>query len=70
MMEADLRVLCDQTGAICAHSRMSPNGDRNNFDMTCRFVPSESRRLYSVGAGETHARLHCIGCREFERDGA
>ena len=69
MTETDIRVLCDKTGAICAHSRQSPSGDRNNFDMTCRFVPSESRRLYSVGDGETNARLHCVGCRHFERGG-
>ena len=67
--ETDLRELCDKTGAICAHSRQSPNGDRNNFDMTCRFVPSESKRLCSAGIGETNARLHCVGCRHFERDG-
>lgn len=59
---------CDTTGAVCVHSRQSPSGDRDNFDMTCQFVPSESRRLYSVGTGETHARLHCIGCRNFARD--
>ena len=68
-METDIRALCDQTGAICAHSRQSPSGDRNNFDMTCQFVPSASGRLYSVGAGETNARLHCVGCRHFEREG-
>ena len=70
MNEADLRALCDATGAVCVHSRQSPSGDRDNFNMTCQFVPSESRRLCSVGIGETNARLHCVGCRYFERDAA
>ena len=56
---------CDETGAICRHSRQSPSGERYNFEMTCEFVPSQSRRLYSVADGETNARLHCIGCGKF-----
>ena len=59
---------CDVTGAVCQHSRQSPSGDRHNFEMTCEFVPSQSRRLYSVADGETNARLHCIGCGEFLGD--
>ena len=56
---------CDGTGAVCQHSRQSPSGDRHNFEMTCSFVPSQSRRLYSVANGETNARLHCVGCEKF-----
>lgn len=59
---------CDSTGAVCRHSRQSPNGGRHNFDMTCQYVVSPTHRLYSVGDGETNARLHCIGCPHFERE--
>ena len=59
---------CDATGAVCRHSRQSPSGERYNFEMTCEFVPSWSRRLYSVAYGETNARLHCIGCGKFSTD--
>ena len=66
-MTWEIRIMqvCDATGAICRHSRQSPSGDRHNFDMTCEFVPSQSRRLYSVADGETNARLHCVKCKEF-----
>ena len=59
---------CDVTGAVCQHSRQPPSGDRYNFNMTCEFVPSQGRRLYSVADGETNARLHCIGCGKFSPD--
>lgn len=68
MWEELMQTQCDTTGAVCRHSRQSPSGDRHNFDMTCRFVPSPTRKLYSVGEGETNARLHCIDCQHFERE--
>ena len=63
--EISITRACDVTGVVCRHSRQSPSGDRHNFDMTCEFVPSPGRRLYSVAYGETDARLHCIGCGKF-----
>ena len=66
--EAKISEACDKTGAICKHSRQAPAGNHYNFDMTCIFVPSNSRRLYSIAVGEYKARLHCIGCANFAPD--
>jgi hypothetical protein len=66
--EERIQALCDNTGAICAHSRQSPRGDRYNFDMTCQFVPSANRRLYSVADGQSNATLHCINCDHFTKE--
>lgn len=66
--EERIQALCDNTGAICAHSRISPRGDRYNFDMTCQFVPSANRRLYSVADGQSNATLHCINCDHFTKE--
>lgn len=66
--EEKVQAQCDALGAVCRHSRQSPNGDKYNFDMTCRFVPSTSGRLYSVANGESNARLHCVGCSHFAHE--
>ena len=59
---------CDKTGAICKHSKQAPSGNQYSFDMTCPFVPSQSKQLYSIADGETNAKLHCIGCTNFLQD--
>lgn len=66
--EKKLQGQCDSLGSVCRHSRQSPAGNQYNFDMTCRFVPSASGKLYSVADGENNARLHCVGCRRFEHE--
>ena len=64
--EDKIQAACDNTGSQCMNSKHAPNGNRYNFDMTCKFVPSASKRLYSIAYNETHAKLHCIGCKHFE----